>query len=612
MTPARAVEIRNVALIAHVDHGKTTLVDALLRASGAVRPNQRLADRALDSNDQERERGITILAKCASVEWRGVRINIVDTPGHADFGGEVERVLAMVDGALLLIDAAEGPMPQTRFVLAKALERGLAPVVVVNKADRRDARPEAVQEEAFDLFAALGADDAQLDFTTLFASAKEGWAAAGPGGERRSMAPLLDAVLADCPPPPPADRAAPFSMLAAMLDYDPWLGRVLTGRVVSGRAEPNMPVRVLRPGGEICGTARLTRLLGFRGLDRVPVPRAEAGDLAAVAGLEAGSVSDTIADPRVAAPLAAGAVDPPTLAMRFSVNDSPLAGREGDKLTQRLLRARLLREAEGNAAIEVRARDGADAVEVRGRGELQLGVLIETLRREGFELTVSRPAALTRTDPAGGRLEPMEEVVVDAEERHVGAVVEALGARRGEMTDMRSLAGARMRLVFTAPTRGLVGFHGVLMDRTAGGGAMSRLFRGYGPWLGPIEGRRGGALVSTEDGLAVAYALFNLEERGVLFVAPGTRVYRGMVIGEHSRAGDLEVNPLKARRLTNIRAAGKDEAVRPGPPRRLRLEEAISHIADDELVEVTPRSVRLRKALLDPHARKRARRAGGR
>ena len=606
------MELRNIAIIAHVDHGKTTLVDVLLRATGAVRANQRVAERALDSGDQERERGITILAKCTAVVWRDTKINIVDTPGHADFGGEVERILSMVDGTLLLVDAAEGPMPQTKFVLTKALEHGLAPIVVVNKIDRHDARPYEVVEEVFDLFVALGANEAQLDFPTLFASAKEGWSSDDLDGPRGSMTPLLDAILANVGPPD-SSHDGPFTMLASIQEYDPYLGRVLTGRVERGIGRVNMPVKVLDRSGKVIETARMTKLLAFRGLTRVPVDRVEAGDIVAIAGLKLGSVADTIADPAVVVPLEAAPVDPPTLAMRFSVNDSPLAGREGGKVTSRVLRERLLREAEGNVAIEVHSTENEDALEIRGRGELQLGVLIETLRREDFELSVSRPRVLFRTDPeSGARLEPLEEVIIDVDEAYVGVVVEALGLRRGEMTDMRPSGGGKVRIGFIAPSRGLIGFHGVLMNDTRGTGVMSRIFHAYGPWRGAIEERRNGALISTANGEAVPYALYNLEDRGVMFIGPGTKVYRGMVIGEHTRGNDLEVNPLKTKQLTNIRAAGKDDAVRLTTPRPMRLEEAISYIADDELVEITPRNIRLRKALLDPHARKRAQRAAGR
>ena len=596
---------RNIAIIAHVDHGKTTLVDQLLRQSGAFRENQQVAERALDSNELERERGITILAKCTSVDWQGLRINIVDTPGHADFGGEVERILSMVDGALLLVDAAEGPMPQTKFVTIKALARGLKPIVVVNKTDRPDARPYEVQNEVFDLFAVLGADEEQLDFPCIFASAKQGWAADDPKAARESLAPLFE-VIAQQVPPAAGEADAPFAMLATTLEADPYLGRVLTGRIHSGTARVNAPVKVLSRDGKVIETSRLTKLLAFRGLARVPIETASAGDIIAVAGLAAATVADTIAAPEVEAPIAAQPIDPPTLAMTFSVNDSPLAGRAGSKVTSRVIRERLLREAEGNVAIRVSESAQKDSFEVAGRGELQLGVLIETMRREGYELAISRPRVIYQTDPdTGRRLEPIEEVQVDVDEDYAGVVVEKLGARRAEMTDMRPSGGGKVRVTFLSPSRGLIGYHGEFLTDTRGTGIMSRVFHGYAPYKGPIRGRRTGVLISTANGKAVPYALWNLEDRGELFIGAGTPVYPGMIIGEHSRGTDLEVNPLKAKQLTNIRAAGKDEAVRLTSPRLMTLEQAIAYIETDELVEVTPKAVRLRKAMLDPHERKK-------
>ncbi|MGP1256005.1 MAG: translational GTPase TypA [Kiloniellales bacterium] len=595
--------LRNLAIIAHVDHGKTTLVDQLLRQSGSFREGQQVAERAMDSNDLERERGITILAKCTSVAWGDLRLNIVDTPGHADFGGEVERILSMVDGALLLVDAAEGPMPQTKFVLAKALKRGLAPIVVINKADKPDARPFEVQDEVFDLFAALGADERQLDFPTLFASAKQGWAVADLESPRESLTPLFDLIVQQVPAPQ-VEPDAPFAMLATTLESDPFVGRILTGRIHSGVASVNMPVRALSRNGEVLEEARLTKLLAFRGLQRVPVERAEAGDIVAVAGLAKPTVADTLAAPGVETPLPAEPIDPPTLAMTFSVNDSPLAGREGDKLTSRMIRDRLLREAEGNVALRIQETADKDAFEVAGRGELQLGVLIETLRREGFELSISRPRVLFKEE-GGQRLEPLEEVTVDVDEEFSGAVVEKVSQRKGELTEMRPSGGGKQRLVFLAPARGLIGYHGEFLTDTRGTGVMNRVFHGYTPYKGPISGRRSGVLISNSDGNAVAYALWNLEERGVLFVEPGTPLYLGMVIGENSRPGDLEVNPTKAKQLSNVRASGKDDAIKLTPPRRMSLEQALAYIEDDELVEVTPQSIRLRKRLLDPHERKR-------
>ncbi len=600
-----APSLRNLAIIAHVDHGKTTLVDKMLRQSGAFRAKQQVMERALDSHDLERERGITILAKCTSVEWQGVRINIVDTPGHADFGGEVERILSMVDGALLLVDAAEGPMPQTKFVTMKALAHGLSPIVVINKADRSDARPHEVLGEVFDLFAALDASEAQLDFPTVYASAKEGWATLDPDQPGTDLAPLFDTIL-DRVPPPGGEPEAPFAVLATTLESDLYLGRVLTGRIEAGRARMNMPVKVLSRDGRVVEQARLTKLLAFRGLSRVSIEEAEAGDIIAVAGLSQATVSDTVCALECDQPIAASPVDPPTLAMTFSINDSPFAGREGDKVTSRMIRARLGREAEGNVAIRISETGDKDAFEVAGRGELQLGILIETMRREGFELSISRPRVLFESDPeTGARLEPIEEVLIDVDDVFTGVVVEKLGARRGELNDMRASGGGKTRLAFFAPTRGLIGYHGEFLGDTRGTGVMSRLFHGYAPYKGPIRGRRTGVLISNGQGPAVAYALWNLEERGSLFIAPGTLVYPGMIVGEHSRNNDLEVNPLKAKQLTNIRAAGKDESVRLTPPRRLTLEQAITYIDDDELVEVTPATIRLRKRFLDPHERKR-------
>jgi GTP-binding protein len=601
--------LRNIAIIAHVDHGKTTLVDALLRQSGTFRENQQVAECVMDSNDLERERGITILAKCTSVEWKGTRLNIVDTPGHADFGGEVERIMSMVDGVVVLVDAAEGPLPQTKFVTMKALAKGLKPIVVVNKVDRADARPHDVHNEVFDLFAALGANDDQLDFPTLFASGRDGWAATSLEAPRENLAPLFDLIVSHVPEPT-VEPDAPFTMLTTTLEYDSYLGRILTGRIYSGRAKVNMAVKSLSRDGKVLEDGRLTKLLAFRGIERVAIEEAGAGDIIAIAGLTKTTVADTICDVAVEAPIPSLPVDPPTLAMTFSVNDSPLAGREGSKVTTRMIRDRLYREAEGNVAIRVRDTDGSDSYEVAGRGELQLGVLIEQMRREGFELSVGRPRVLLKTDPATGqRLEPVEEVQIDVDEAYTGVVVEKLGQRRGEITDMRPSGGGKTRITMRMPTRGLIGYHGEFLTDTRGTGIMNRLFHGYAPYKGPIEGRRNGVLISTAEGDAVAYALWNLEERGVIMVMPGVKVYAGMIIGEHSRDNDLEVNPLKAKQLTNIRTTSKDEAVRLTPPRILSLEQAIAYIGDDELVEVTPKSIRLRKKLLDSNARKRAEKA---
>jgi GTP-binding protein len=602
------MNIRNVAIIAHVDHGKTTLVDQLLRQSGSFRDHQVVAERALDRNDLERERGITILAKCTSVLWHDTRINIVDTPGHADFGGEVERILNMVDGAIVLVDAAEGVLPQTKFVVGKALARGLRPIVVVNKIDRADARADEVHTEVFDLFAALGADDHQLDFPMLYASGRQGWADEVLDGPRKDLSAMFELVIRHVPAPT-VDRDAPFAMVASILDADPFLGRVLTGRIEQGHAKVNMPLKVFRADGSVLETGRLTKLMSFRGLDRVPVDEAEAGDIIAIAGMTEATVPDTIGSPDLAGPLPATPVDPPTLAMTFRINDGPLAGRSGKKVTSRQIRDRLFREAEGNVAIKVTDSNEFEAFEVAGRGELQLGVLIEQMRREGFELTIGRPRVLTRTNPdTGAREEPMEEVLIDVDEPYAGVVVDKMSRRKGEMTDLRPSGGGKQRITFLIPSRGLIGYHGEFLTDTRGTGVMNRLFAGYAPWKGPIEGRRNGTLISTEPGEAVHYALFYIQERGTLFVSPGEKVYEGMILGENSRGSDLEVNPIKEKKLTNVRAAGKDDAMLLIPPRKMSLEQAIAYIEEDELVEVTPAAIRLRKRHLDPNTRKRAER----
>ena len=603
-------DLRNVAIIAHVDHGKTTLVDQLLRQSGAFGAHQHVAERALDRNDLERERGITILAKVASVAWGETRINIVDTPGHADFGGEVERILNMVDGAVVLVDAAEGVLPQTKFVVGKALARGLRPIVIINKVDRGDARPDEVATEVFDLFAALGATDEQLDFPILYASGRQGWADLELEGARENLNPLFELILSHVPAPV-LDEEAPFAMVASILESDNFLGRVLTGRVEQGRATLNMPVKVLRADGSVVETGRLTKLLAFRGLERVPVESVAAGDIIAVAGLKEATIPETIGATEITAALPADPVDPPTLSMTFRINDGPLAGREGKKVTSRQIRDRLFREAEGNVAIKVTDSNETEAFEVAGRGELQLGVLIEQMRREGFELTIGRPRVLTRTnEETGEREEPMEEALIDVDEPYSGVVVDKMSRRKGELIDIRPSGGGKQRLTFRIPSRGLIGYHGEFLTDTHGTGVMNRLFAGYGPWRGALEGRRNGALISNSDGESVQYSLFSLQDRGTLFVHPGEKIYVGMVLGEHSRDNDLDVNAIREKKLTNIRAAGKDEALLLIPPRRMSLEQAIAYIQDDELVEVTPGAIRLRKRHLDPNARKRADRQG--
>ena len=602
------MSLRNVAIIAHVDHGKTTLVDQLFRQSGTFRENQRVEERAMDSNDLEKERGITILAKCTSVEWQGTHINIVDTPGHADFGAEVERILSMVDGVILLVDAAEGPMPQTKFVTGKALALGLKPIVVVNKIDRPDARPPEVLDECFELFLSLDANDEQLDFPVLYASGRNGYAGLTDDVRSGTLDPMFETIVNHVPAPD-ADPDGPFKMLATLLDRDNFVGRVLTGRIASGKLRVNMPIKSIDADGKLVEEGRATKLFAFRGIERVPVEEAGAGDIVAIAGLTKATVSNSIVEPTVTEPLHAQKIDPPTLAMTFTVNDSPMAGREGTKVTSRMIRDRLEREAEGNVSFKITESADKDSFEVAGRGELQLGVLIETMRREGFELTISRPRVLFRDGP-DGREEPYEQVVIDVDEEHSGTVVEKMALRKAEMTDMRPSGGGKTRITFSGPSRGLIGYHGEFLSDTRGTGIMNRLFERYGPYKGRIEGRQNGVLISNGSGETVTYALGPLEDRGILMVGPQEPVYEGMIIGENAKPEDLEVNPMKTKQLTNFRASGgKDDAIRLTPPKRLTLEQAIAYIGDDELVEVTPKSIRLRKRHLDPHERKRASRS---
>ncbi|GLK43523.1 MULTISPECIES: translational GTPase TypA [Novosphingobium] len=596
--------LRNIAIIAHVDHGKTTLVDQLFRQSGTFRDNQRIEERAMDSNDLEKERGITILAKPTSIEWNGYRINIVDTPGHADFGAEVERILSMVDGVVLLVDSSEGAMPQTKFVTGKALGLGLKPIVVVNKIDRPDGRHAEVLDEVFDLFVSLDANDEQLDFPTLYASGRNGYASYDADRREGDLTPLFEKIVEHVPAPN-LDVDAPFSFLATLLDRDNFMGRVLTGRVQSGTLKVNDPIRAIDMDGKVVEVGRATKVLSFRGLDRVPVEEARAGDIIALAGLEKATVSNTIADPSVTEAIQAQPIDPPTLAMRFAVNDSPLAGREGDKVTSRMIRDRLMREAETNVAIRVTESADKDSFEVAGRGELQLGVVIETMRREGFELGISRPRVLFGTDEKGGRTEPYETVVIDVDDEHSGTVVEKMQRRKAELTDMRPSGSGKTRITFSAPSRGLIGYHGEFLSDTRGTGIMNRLFEKYDAHKGPIEGRQNGVLISNCTGEAVGYALNSLEDRGVLFIKPQEKIYEGMLIGENAKTDDLEVNPMKSKQLTNFRSTGKDDAIRLTPPRVMTLEQAIAYIDDDEMVEVTPQSIRLRKVHLDPNERKK-------
>jgi len=606
-----SLSLRNIAIIAHVDHGKTTLVDQLLAQSGSFRANEAHAERAMDSNDQERERGITILAKCTSVLWHGeagdTRINIIDTPGHADFGGEVERILGMVDGCLLLVDAEEGVMPQTKFVLGKALKLGLKPILVLNKVDRTHADPDRVLNDAFDLFAAIGATDEQLDFPHIYASGKNGWASMTLDGPRDSLAPLYELIVRHVPEPKAVVRAEePAQILAVLIESDPFLGRLLTGRVEAGRFTPGQAIHALNREGVEIERGRVTKILAFRGLKRQPIEMAEAGDIVAIAGLSKATVADTLCALEVTEALPAQPIDPPTLSMLVSVNDSPLAGREGDKVQSRVIRERLLREAESNVAIRITESAEKDAFDVAGRGELQLGVLIENMRREGFEVSISRPRVLYRTDEeTGKRLEPIEEVVIDVDDEYSGVVIEKLSARKAELKDMRPSGAGKTRITLEAPSRSLIGYQGEFLTDTRGSGVMNRVYSHYEPYKGAIQGRRNGVLVSNSEGETAAYALWNLEDRGVMFVGANEKIYEGMIIGENAKSDDLDVNPMKAKQLTNVRASGKDEAIRLTPPRRPTLEQAIAYIEDDELVEVTPKSIRLRKQVLNPSFRKK-------
>ncbi len=601
------MKLRNIAIIAHVDHGKTTLIDVLLKKSGSFRENQRTEERMMDSNDLERERGITILAKVTSLVWGDTRINIVDTPGHADFGGEVERILHMVDGVVLLVDAAEGPMPQTKFVLGKALKLGLKPIVAINKIDKPEQRAEEVLDEVFDLFAALDANEEQLDFPVVYGSAKQEWMANDPTGPAESMGPLFDLIISHVPAPTAEEGS--FRMLATTIESNPFLGRILTGRIVAGEAIPNMPIKALSREGKVVESGRISKVLAFRGLERQPIEKGEAGDIVSIAGLQEATVADTLCSMDVSIPIKAQPIDPPTLSMTFFVNDSPLAGTEGDKVQSRVIRKRLMDEAEGNVALKIEDTPEGDAFIVSGRGELQLAILIENMRREGFEICVGRPRVVFQFDENGNRLEPIEEVTIDVDEEHSGVVVQKLSERKAELREMRPSGGGRTRLQFLAPTRGLIGYQGELLSDTRGTAIFNRVFHEYAPYKGDIPTRHTGVLISNGDGEAVAYAMFNLEDRGPMMIDPGVKVYQGMIIGEHTRGNDLEVNVLKGKQLTNIRAAGKDEAVKLTTPIRLSLEAALSYIADDELVEVTPKNIRLRKALLDPNDRKRAERA---
>ncbi|MBT7543129.1 MAG: translational GTPase TypA [Gammaproteobacteria bacterium] len=597
-------DMRNIAIIAHVDHGKTTLIDSIMKQTGMFRDNQQVAERLMDSGDLEKERGITILAKPTSITWKNTRINIIDTPGHADFGGEVERVLGMADGVILLTDAAEGPMPQTKFVLGKALAQGLEPIVIINKVDRSDGRPDDVINEVYDLFVSLEASDKQLDFPIMYASGRDGWCVNDLKDEKNNLHQLLDLILEYVSPPiVKADKS--FAMLVTLLDADPYLGRCLIGKVEQGSAKVNDNVKAINLNGEFIETGRLTKLLRFEGTNRIPVGEVHAGDIICIAGLTNASVADTICDASVTTPIQSTPIDPPTMSVTILVNDSPLAGLEGRKVTSTAIRERLLDEAETNVAITFSENSNKDAFEIGGRGELQLGVLVETMRREGFELTVSRPNVLYKIDSNNKKLEPIEEVTIDVDKEYSSTVIDGMNKRKSEMIDMKSAEGDKVRLIFQAPSRGLIGYQSKFLTDTRGTGVINRVFHSYGPYKGEMSSRRNGALVSTETGMAVAYAIFNLQDRGIMFITPQTKIYQGMIVGEHSKENDLEINVLKGKQLTNVRASGTDKAVTLTPPRKMSLEQMMSYISEDELLEVTPISLRLRKRYLCPNERKR-------
>ena len=595
--------LRNIAIIAHVDHGKTTLIDNLLKQSGHFRDNQKVDERILDSGDLEKERGITILAKPTSLVWKDTRINIIDTPGHADFGGEVERILGMTDGVILLVDAAEGPMPQTKFVLSKALAQGLRPIVIINKVDRSDSRAKEVINEIFDLFVALDANDKQLDFPILYASGRDGWCNYELDQTRENLYPLLDLILNHIIEPE-VNLNKPFAMISTLLHSDTYLGRCLIGRVVNGIAKVNDTVKSLDLNNNKIEEGRLTKLFTFSGTTKVATDTVIAGDIVCVAGLKTTSVSDTICHLGVNEALKSTPIDPPTMSVTITVNDSPISGLEGKKVTSTMIRERLLAEAETNVAVSFKENDQKDLFEIGGRGELQIGVLIETMRREGFELSVSRPKVLFKQEN-NKKLEPFEEVTIDVDEEYSSTVIDSINQRKGEMIDMRDTGQNKKRIIFKAPTRGLIGYQSKFLTETRGTGVMNRVFDSYGEFKGDIKGRRNGALISTDSGEAVAHAIFNLQDRGLMFIEPQTKVYGGMIVGEHNRNNDLEINVLKGKKLTNVRAAGSDGLTSLTPPVKMSLEEMMAYVNEDELLEVTPQNLRLRKKLLLAHERKK-------
>ena len=597
--------LRNIAIIAHVDHGKTTLIDTMMKQSGVFRENQSVEERLMDSGDLEKERGITILAKPTSIDWKETTLNIIDTPGHADFGGEVERVLGMADGVILLVDASEGPMPQTKFVLGKALKQDLRPIVVINKVDKQDSRVNEVVDEVFDLFVALEANEEQLDFPILYSSGRDGWCVKDLKNSKDNLEPLFDLII-DYVPSPNVDKNKPFAMLASLLDFDPYLGRCLIGKVLQGSVKVNENVKVLNLENLKVENGRLTKLLRFQGTKKIPIEEVFAGDIICIAGLNKASVSDTICNETINNALLSTPIDPPSMAITITVNDSEFAGTEGKKVTSTLIRSRLLAEAETNVAVTFSENESKDAFEIGGRGELQLGVLIETMRREGYEVNVSRPRVLFKKNEDGSKLEPFEEVTVDVDDEFSSAVIDSMNQRKSELKEMKSGGKGKTRLIFKAPSRGLIGYQNQFLTETKGTGVLNRVFDAYDKFKGEIKGRRNGVLIATDKGEAVAFALFNLQSRGSMFVEPKTKVYKGMIVGEHNRDNDLEVNVLKGKKLTNVRASGTDQAVILTPPRKMTLEQMMAYMADDELLEVTPRSLRLRKKILLSHLRKRA------
>ena len=597
--------LRNIAIIAHVDHGKTTLIDTMMKQSGVFRENQSVEERLMDSGDLEKERGITILAKPTSIDWKETTLNIIDTPGHADFGGEVERVLGMADGVILLVDASEGPMPQTKFVLGKALKQDLRPIVVVNKVDKQDSRVNEVVDEVFDLFVALEANDEQLDFPILYSSGRDGWCVKDLKNSKDNLEPLLDLII-DYVPAPNVDKNKPFAMLASLLDFDPYLGRCLIGKVLQGSVKVNENVKVLNLENLKVENGRLTKLLRFQGTKKIPIEEVFAGDIICIAGLNKASVSDTICNETINDALLSTPIDPPSMAITITVNDSEFAGTEGKKVTSTLIRSRLLAEAETNVAVTFSENETKDAFEIGGRGELQLGVLIETMRREGYEVNVSRPRVLFKKNDDGSKMEPFEEVTIDVDDDYSSAVIDSMNQRKSELKEMKSGGKGKTRLIFKAPSRGLIGYQNQFLTETKGTGVLNRVFDAYDIFKGEIKGRRNGVLIATDKGEAVAFALFNLQSRGSMFVEPKTKVYKGMIVGEHNRDNDLEVNVLKGKKLTNVRASGTDQAVILTPPRKMTLEQMMAYMADDELLEVTPKSLRLRKKILVSHLRKRA------